>query len=53
MSIDDLISKSNAFGIVLLEPFLRSIGIGKHLQMVPVADFLVGIDIDPNGRHIL
>jgi hypothetical protein len=41
----------HAFGIVLLEPFVRGDRIGKHLEMIGVASMVSGIDVNPNGRH--
>jgi hypothetical protein len=50
-SLQDLIFECRAFGIVLLEPFVRGDRIGKHLEMIGVANMVFGIYVNPNGRH--
>jgi hypothetical protein len=40
-----------AFGVVLLEPFVRGDGAGKHLEMIGVAGMVSNIDVNPNGCH--
>jgi hypothetical protein len=41
-SLQNLILKSNAFRVVLLEPCFRGVQIGKHLEMIGVADLFAG-----------
>ena len=48
---DDLISKSNALRIVLLEPLVGKLWRREYLEVVDVANLLVRIDINPNGCH--
>jgi hypothetical protein len=50
-SLQDLIFECRAFGIVLLEPFVRGDRIGKHLEMIGVANMVFGIYVNPDGRH--
>jgi len=49
---DHLVAERDAFRIVLLEPSL----IGKfcrreHLEVIDIANFLAGINVDPNRCH--
>jgi hypothetical protein len=44
-SLQDLIFECRAFGIVLLEPFVRGDWIGKHLEMIGVARIVFGIGV--------
>jgi len=48
---DDLISKNNALRTVLLEPLVGKLWRCEYLEMVGVANLLVGIVIDPDSRH--
>ena len=48
---DNLIAERDAFRIVLLEPLIGKVWRREYLEVVDVANLLVGIDIDPNGRH--
>ena len=50
---DHWILKCNAFWIVGLEPGVRCILIGEQLQVIGIAGFLSGIDVDPDGAHEL
>ena len=43
----DLVFKHDAFRIVHQEPLISKVRVRKHLEMVMVADLLVGIDIYP------
>jgi hypothetical protein len=40
-----------AFGIVLVEPFVRGNRIGKQLETIGVTGTVSGIDVNPNRRH--
>ena len=50
-SLQDLIFECRAFGVILLEPAVRSNLIGKDLEMVGISNLLAGVDIDPNRCH--
>jgi hypothetical protein len=41
----ELIFKRNAFWVVLLEPRLCGVLVGKHLNVVFIANLLAGVDI--------
>ena len=45
-SLQNLILKGYALGVILLEPFLRGVQICEHLDVVDVTDLLAGVDID-------
>jgi hypothetical protein len=45
---DPLVAECDAFRIVL-EPLIGKVWRRKHLEVIDVADFLAGIDIDPNS----
>ena len=40
-----------AFRIIFLEPLFGKLWRREYLEMVDVANLLVGIDVNPNGRH--
>ena len=44
----DLISKRNAFGIAILEPFVGGISFRENLDVITVSNFLTGVDVDPD-----
>jgi hypothetical protein len=46
--LKNLIFERHALGIILREPFLRSILIGENLEMVNVADLATIVDVDPD-----
>ena len=46
---DHLVAERDAFRIVLLEPFIGKFWRREYLEVVDVANFLAGIDVDPNG----
>src|SRR4030081_605340 len=48
---DHLVAECDAFRIVLLEPLIGELWRREYLEMVDVANFLAGIDIDPNRCH--
>jgi hypothetical protein len=52
-SLQDLILERHADRIVVLEPFLGSVGISKHLDVVDIADLFSGIEINPDGHWSL
>ena len=41
----------HAFGVIFLEPCFRGVGVCEHLEVVSVADFLAGIDVNPDCCH--
>ena len=43
---DHLVFERNAFRIVLFEPSVGGLFIGKDLEVVDVANFLAGVDVD-------
>src|SRR6267378_4934405 len=48
---DHLVTERDAFRIVLLEPLLGKLWRREYLEVVDVANLLVRIDVNPNGRH--
>ena len=48
---DHLVAERDAFRIVLLEPLIGKLWRREYLEVVDVANLLVGIDINPNGCH--
>jgi hypothetical protein len=36
-------------GVILLEPFLRGVHIGEHLDVLGIADLLARVDVDKDG----
>jgi hypothetical protein len=48
---DHLVAERDAFRIVLLEPFIGKLWRREHLEVIDVANFLAGIDIDLNRCH--
>ena len=46
-SFDHLVAERDAFGIVLFEPLIGKFLRREHLEVVDVANFLAGINIDP------
>src|SRR2546426_7299780 len=47
-SFYDLVSKNDAFRVVLLKPFIGSVRGCEHLELVGMADVVVGIDVYPD-----
>jgi hypothetical protein len=45
-------SKSHAFGIVFLEPPLRSFWISEGLDVIGVTDAMSGVDTNPGRFHL-
>jgi hypothetical protein len=43
---DHLVSERDAFGIVLFEPLIGKFLRREHLEVVDVANFLAGIDVN-------
>jgi hypothetical protein len=43
---DHLIAEYDAFRVILLEPLIGKLWRRKYLEVVDVADFLVGVDCD-------
>jgi hypothetical protein len=48
---DHIIFECHAFGVIFLEPSVRSFFVRKNFEMFGVANIESGVDIDPNGRH--
>ncbi len=48
---DHIIFECDAFGVIFLEPSVRSFFVRKNFEMAGVANTVSGVDIDPNGRH--
>jgi hypothetical protein len=48
---DHLIAEYDALGVILLEPLIGKLWRREYLEVVDVANLLVGIDIDPNRCH--
>jgi hypothetical protein len=46
-----LVAERGAFRIVLLEPLISKLWRREYLEMVDVANFLAGVDMDSNGCH--
>jgi hypothetical protein len=44
---DHLIAERDAFRVVLLEPLIGKLWRREYLEVVDVANLLVGVDIDP------
>src|SRR5258705_4769855 len=47
----DLVSKSNAFRVILLEPLIGSFRGCEHLEMIGMTDIMVSVDVNPNCFH--
>ena len=53
-SLQNLIFKSNAFRVVFLKPFFRSVRGGEDLDVLGLANLFAGVDVDKNDhRQIL
>jgi hypothetical protein len=39
-------SNATPFGVILLKPCFRGVGVREHLQMLGVTDLLAGVDVD-------
>ena len=50
-SLQDLILECHAFGVIFLEPSVRSFFVRKNFEMAGVANMVSGVDVNPNGRH--
>jgi hypothetical protein len=46
-----IILECHAFGVVFLEPSVRSFFVHKNFEMAGIANTVSGVDIDLNGRH--
>jgi hypothetical protein len=46
LSFQNLVLKGHAFGIVLLEPRFRGVGIREDLEVIRVANRLACVDVD-------
>src|SRR6266576_776753 len=59
LSFYDLISEGDAFRVILLEPLVGDFRGCEHLEMVGMADTMVGVHVNPDhflwslGHHIL
>jgi hypothetical protein len=49
--VADRLLKHNSLGIVLFEPFVRSVRVRKYFEVIDIADLFVGIDINPDCFH--
>jgi hypothetical protein len=47
-SFNDLISKDDAFRVVLLEPRIGEFWVCENLEMIGMADIVVGVDVNPD-----
>jgi hypothetical protein len=47
--LDHFVAEQDALRIIFLEPLIGKLWRREYLEIVVVANFLVGIDINPNG----
>ena len=50
---DHLVFKGHALRVILLKPPFRGIPVGKNFEVIWVADLFAGVDINPDGLHLV
>jgi hypothetical protein len=50
-SLQNLLFERDTFRVVFGKPTVRGVRVDEQLEMINVADFLAGIDVNPNCCH--